>query len=185
MEGLNLSRLFAFEEAFYTEAAPSLELGRSFVVPEHQKKHHALNLLWRGIGGFVQVNPQYENLYGTVSLSRIFDPRSVAVMCSGLIQPIPEVRAHNPMDINLGPEWEDYLAKHGPLKMKTLSTLVEAIEGGRQSVPVLLRHYHKLGADFLAVTVDQNFNDTPGLLLRVNIPSVPKRMRDRFVPGLH
>ena len=36
-------------------------------------------------------------------------------------------------------------------------------------------HYHKLGARFIESAVDHNFNNTPGLLLRVDVPSIPAK----------
>ena len=48
-------------------------------------------------------------------------------------------------------------------------------EDDKRDVPVLIKHYHKLGARFLEAAVDAKFNNTPGLLLRLDVPAMPER----------
>ena len=48
-----LSRMFDFGDEFKKLTRPALEMGRSFIVSEHQKSFYGLFLLWRGIGEFV------------------------------------------------------------------------------------------------------------------------------------
>ena len=50
----------------------SLELGRSFIVAEYQKKPLPLFLLWKGILYFLIKNPEYRYLIGPVSISNRF-----------------------------------------------------------------------------------------------------------------
>lgn len=49
--------------------APALEMGRSFIASEYQKKRSTLAVLWRGIGEYLYRHPQYRTLYGPVSIS--------------------------------------------------------------------------------------------------------------------
>ena len=49
---------------------PALELGRSFMRAEYQRKPTSLALLWRGIGEYLVRNPHYKILFGPVSISR-------------------------------------------------------------------------------------------------------------------
>jgi len=182
--GLYLSRMFEFDDAFFDTRPPSLELGRSFVVPEHQKSFHALYLLWRGIGRYLLLHPQYRRLYGTVSLSRQYDSRAIAVICDTLIQPSPHVRPRRPLQPVLHPEWADFCRDRGKPDLATLSACVRNLDPEGKDLPVLLRHYHRLGAQFLCVAVDPNFNDTPGLLLQVDMEKVPAKVVSTFLePG--
>lgn len=173
--GLYLSRMFEFDDAFYTDMPAALELGRSFVIPEQQKNYHSLYLLWRGIGRYLVQHPHYRRLYGTVSLSRQYDARAIAVICDTLIKPSPQVRARVPLDYSLGPEWAAFRNSMGKLDLASLAACVRGLDGGEKDIPVLLRHYHRLGAEFLCVGVDRHFNDTPGLLLRVDMEQVPTK----------
>lgn len=182
--GLYLSRMFDFDDAFFDTRPPALELGRSFVVPEHQKSFHALYLLWRGIGRYLVLHPRYRHLYGTVSLSRQYDSRAIAVICDTLIQPSPHVRPRRPLQQVLHPEWTDFCRDRGKPDLATLSACVRNLDSQGKDLPVLLRHYHRLGAQFLCVGVDPNFNDTPGLLLSVDIEKMPAKIISTFLePG--
>lgn len=172
--GVYLSQMFEFENDFYArlDGGASLELGRSFVVPEHQKSFHALYLLWQGIGRYLVAHPRYRRLYGTVSLSRRYDDRALRILCDGLIEDTPSVKPRKALPGSVHPEWQEYLKRHGPPRLALLSALVQALDAEAKDVPVLLKHYHKLGARFHCVAVDPNFLDTPGLLLSVDIPAM-------------
>jgi hypothetical protein len=50
------------------------------------------------------------------------------------------------------------------------------IEEDGKDIPVLLKQYHKLGATFHCTGIDVNFNNTPGLLLSVNLPKAPEKL---------
>jgi putative hemolysin len=167
-----LSQMFDFDPGFYADAPPSLELGRSFIVPEQQKSFHGLYLLWQGIGRYLCRHPWYRRLYGTVSLSRQYDARAMAWLCESLIDPDPAVRPRRALRVPEDPEWQDFLRACRPLSLATLSAIVRALDAASRDVPVLLRHYHRLGARFHAVAVDPNFMDTPGLLLSVDVPAL-------------
>lgn len=172
--GMYLSQAFEFGDDFYErgDGGASLELGRSFVVPEHQRSFHALYLLWQGIGRYLVANPRYRRLYGTVSLSNRYDRRAVQMLCDALIEPHADVTPRMPLVSALHPEWRDYLDRHGRPDLAFLAALFRALDAGGQDVPVLVRHYHKLGARFHGVSVDTNFCDTPGLLLSVDVPTL-------------
>ncbi|MEX1993497.1 MAG: GNAT family N-acyltransferase [Steroidobacteraceae bacterium] len=172
--GVYLSQVFRFESRFYEreDGGASLELGRSFVVPEHQKSFHALYLLWQGIGRYLVANPRYRRLYGTVSLSNRFDRRAVQMLCDALVEPSDEVKPRLPLAGEIHPEWRDFLDRHGRPDLVLLSALFRGLDTEGKDVPVLLRHYHKLGARFHDVGVDPNFSGTPGLLLSVDVPTL-------------
>ena len=171
-------------DSFFDNFAPSLELGRSFVSPDYQKTHYSLHLLWRGIGAYTKLHSKYRRLYGTVSLSRMYDLRSICAMCDGLIVPTPMVQPRHPLDTDLGPEWQEFKAERaeadGRVPLADVSNVVKGMEGG-MDLPILLRHYHKVGAQFHAVGVDINFNHTPGLLLSVDLEQVPERQKKTYL----
>ncbi len=179
--GNYLSQMFEFDAAFYDPRAASLELGRSFIVPEHQKTFHALYLLWQGIGRYLSAHPQYRRLYGTVSLSRQYDDQAVALLCHALINPSPHVRPRHALRTSGHAEWQDYLSKYGTLDLQTLSALVRGLDADGKDIPILLKYYYKLGAQFHCVGIDPNFNATPGLLLSIDIPQLTPKMLSTFL----
>ena len=178
-DSVYLEMMFEFDDSFY-EGTPMLEVGRSFVVPEYQKNHNSLHLLWCGIGRFLVGHPQYRRLYGVVSVSRLYDSRTIAAIRDALLEPSSAVYAKSAFKPDLGTEWRDYLASKSPMSMREVSRIVRALEGNKRDVPVLIRHYHKLGARFVSAAVDGNFNNTPGLLLCVDVPTIPARYLKRY-----
>jgi putative hemolysin len=80
--GFYTTTLFSYKRKFLDEITPALEMGRSFVRPEYQKSYAPLLLLWRGIGAYVCRNPQYKTLFGPVSISNQYHPRSEANHCN-------------------------------------------------------------------------------------------------------
>lgn len=173
-EGVYLAQMFDFSDEFYA-GSPLLEIGRSFVTPDYQRNTYSLFLLWCGISRYLLHHPKYRQLYGVVSMSRLYDSRAMAVMRDVLLEPRTDVVAETPYEPDLGGKWQAYLKETRPMTMKDLSRIVKALEDEARDVPVLIRHYHKLGARFHAAVVDQNFNNTPGLLLRLNVPQMPRK----------
>jgi len=177
---LYLSQMFNFKPEFFNQQEPCLELGRSFIVAEHQNSFHGLLLLWKGIGAYVTKNPRYRILYGTVSLSKLYDPRSVALINEVVITEREGVEAKSPFEGNLHPEVKDYL-RDNTVSLEQLSAMVEGIESDGKDVPVLLKQYNKLDAKFHCMGIDVNFNHTPGLLLSVNFPKAPDKLLKLYI----
>ncbi|MFT4993378.1 MAG: putative hemolysin [Paraglaciecola sp.] len=174
IDNLYLSRMFKFSPKFINQHQPCLEMGRSFLIPEYQRSFKGLYLLWRGIGAFVCKFPHYRTLYGTVSLSKLYDPRSVTLIDRAMVTATKLVSPYTAFDFPLHPELEEFTRQHE--MSQHLTALLGSIERDGKDVPILLKHYHKLGAVFHCVGIDQSFNDTPGLLLSVDLPSAPEKL---------
>ncbi|MBA6262244.1 lysophospholipid acyltransferase family protein [Colwellia sp. Bg11-12] len=172
---LYLSQMFNFSAGFINQQQPCLEMGRSFIIAAHQNSFHGLLLLWKGIGAFVCQNPHYRTLYGTVSLSKLYDPRSVALIDEVMVTNKDGVNAKEAFKGKLHPEVKDFISA-APVELNQLSALVMGIEEDSKDIPVLLKQYHKLGAIFHCTGIDVNFNHTPGLLLSVNLPEAPEKL---------
>ena len=56
--GLYSRSLYKYDEAFINRLGSSIEMGRSFIHPDYQKKPVSLNLLWRGIGRILVGRPR-------------------------------------------------------------------------------------------------------------------------------
>ena len=180
LDALYLSRMFDFSEDFVNHRQPCLEMGRSFVAASYQRSFHGLFLLFKGIGAFVCRRPHYRTLYGTVSLSRRYQPLSILLMEQFLTTPDGAVKAKKPFAHPQHPELIDYLAKHPP-DIDRLEWLVKQIEPDGKGLPILLKQYHQLGSRFYCVGIDPNFAGTPGLLLSVNLSATPKKLLKRYM----
>ncbi len=54
IRGLDTNTLFHYDSAFFRKIGPALELGRSLIRLEYQKKYAPLMLLWKGLAKLVQ-----------------------------------------------------------------------------------------------------------------------------------
>jgi cephalosporin hydroxylase len=44
-----------------------------------------------------------------------------------------------------------------------------------------MKHYQRMGARFYCVGIDKSFNDTPGLLLSVDLPKAPEKALKQYL----
>jgi putative hemolysin len=177
---LYLAQMFNFNNHFVNQQEPCLEMGRSFIIASEQKSYHSLLLLWKGIGAYVCQNPRYRTFYGTVSLSKQYDPRSVAIMEQVMVKTTADVTAKTAFTGKLHPEVTQFIEQN-TIDLEGLSVMISAIEEDGKDVPVLLKQYHKLGANFHCMGIDTNFNQTPGLLLSVHLPSAPQKLQKLYL----
>lgn len=192
-KGLYTQTLFKYKKRLFDRLGPALELGRSFVRAEYQKTPAALFLLWKGIGQFIVRNPQYRVLFGPVSISNDYTPLSRQVMVEYLRgrNQLPElaklVKARNPFLLSPRPAWQSPLGRprvdafDGFDGIEEVSRFVSAVEADNKPVPVLLRHYLKLGAQALAFNVDANFCDSLDALIVVDLCAADRRMLEKLM----
>lgn len=181
IDSLYLNQMFNFKPGFLNMTRPCLEMGRSFVIPGLQRSYQALQLIFKGIGAFIGLYPQYQTLYGTVSISSQYSPLSTLLIREALVQATPRVSARRELAAAVPGEMRDYL-QVSPPDMAQLDWLVRQLEADGKGIPVLLRHYARMHATFHAMGIDPNFAGTPGLLLSVDIAGISGRARQRFLP---
>jgi putative hemolysin len=185
--GLYTNSLFKFDSGFLERLGPALELGRSFVRAEYQRKATSLALLWRGIGEYLVRNPHFKVLFGPVSISQAYHRTSQGLMIEFLGKQRGDealaglVKAKNPpRDQRLDPEERKALA--GLVKdVDDISRLIEEIEEDNKGMPVLLRHYLRLNARLLSFNVDPTFGHCIDGLIVVDLRAADTRMLRRFM----
>lgn len=186
--GLYTHSLFKYPASFVDCMGPALELGRSFVRQEYQRSHPALLLLWQGICAYVLRNPRYATLFGAVSISGEFRTLSQQMLVEFLSARHMDrrlaglVRARRPFRRST----VEHELVHGVSALRDideLSQMVAELEPDGKGVPVLLRHYLKLGGRLLGFHVDPHFNRSlDGLIVvdfRVTDPAVLRRYMGR------
>ncbi|MCB0359012.1 MAG: lysophospholipid acyltransferase family protein [Bdellovibrionales bacterium] len=187
LHGLYTRSLFEFPLHLLEQLGPSLELGRSFVRPEYQKNYWALMSLWKGIGRYVALHPQYRMLFGPVSINSEYDSVSRQLIAAFLRVNnfLPEfarmVRPKNP----LRPEAIRGIDKENiSIVVKDIdevSDLIDEIEARGQGVPVLLRQYLKLGGKLLGFSVDPNFGSVLDGLILVDLAETHPKWLGRYL----
>ena len=80
VNGFYINTLFNLKAGFYPVLEESLELGRSFIIKEYQRKPFSLFLLWKGILYFLLKNTEYRYLIGPASISNDFSKFSQSLI---------------------------------------------------------------------------------------------------------
>lgn len=185
--GLYTFTLFKIKKQLFDEIGPCLEMGRSFVRKEYQRNFAPLMLLWMGIGHFVQDNPKYKYLFGPVSITADFHTASQSFLVSFL-----KIN-------NIHTKLKDYVKSRNDFKaekkigsFKFLNTfsikglgdvqeLINEIESRQMHVPVLLKHYLKLGGKLLAFNVDPDFSNVLDGLIIVDLTKTDPTMLKKYM----
>ena len=183
-KGFYISSLFKIKSGFHTTMVSSVELGRSYIVPDYQNKRLPLFLLWKGILYFLLKNPNYLYLYGPVSISKFYSNISRGLIVAFIknyyfnhhlaqfLKPKKPFKAKvDKVDIEL-------LAATLGDQVKNLDHLIEDIEPDHIKIPILVRQYLKLNARFISFNVDPNFSDVLDGFIILNIKDVPETMMD-------
>ncbi|TVP78209.1 MAG: GNAT family N-acetyltransferase [Gemmatimonadales bacterium] len=187
-EGLYLHDVFHLEDGFHSSLGRAAELSRSFVRPEYQKSPLALAALWKGLGHIV-VDHDIDTLFGSVTISNDHHPLTRAVLVEYLEEnhPAPpplrdKVRARCPFVPRTRHHRRIVRAYRGE-SIDRLAPLVDWLEDGQRGIPPLLRYYLSLRARFLDVQVEASFGDSLYCLLQVDVGSIPRAWRRRFLPS--
>jgi putative hemolysin len=184
--GVYTTTLFRFPDSWWRKITPSIELGRSFIRLEHQRNYGALLALWRGIGAFLEIHPQYRYLFGPVSISGRYKTASKQLIASYL-QPVadgtisPLISAHTPPPTDL--KFKRILEQQPLhiLQLDDIDAMVKDIEPDHCGLPVLLRHYMNLGGRVLAFNEDAQFSSSVDGLLLIDLLNADKRRLDRYL----
>lgn len=183
--GLYTHSLFRYGPRILHTLKPAIELGRSFVRVEYQRSFAPMLLLWRGIGRFVESNPQYAVLIGAVSISNSYSPASRELMVEYLSEHMAEagmvtqVRPRRPFRSERRSPADQSVSC--PATIDELSRMIEQLEPDRKGVPVLLRQYVRLGARMLAFSVDGNFGNVLDGLMVADLREVEPSLLARYM----
>ncbi len=178
--GFYLQTLFRMDEKLKPILKESIELGRSFVIKEYQRKPMPLFLLWKGILYFLLKNPEYRYLIGPVSISNNYSKVSKDLIIKFI------------MKNHLNWKMAQLVKPRNSYKFKSdnndLNLLMENMEGDinrldktigdldelNAGLPVLLKKYIKLNAKIIGFNVDPQFNNCLDGLIVLDVYDVPK-----------
>jgi putative hemolysin len=178
--GFYLQTLFRIDDTFKPVLEESIELGRSFVIKEYQRKPMPLFLLWKGILYFLLKNPEYRYLIGPVSISNNYSKVSKDLIIKFIMknhlnwkmaQKIKPRNSYkfksNNVDLNL-------LMENMEHDINRLDKTIGDLDELNPGLPVLLKKYIKLNAKIIGFNVDPNFNNCLDGLIVLDVYDVPK-----------
>ena len=186
-QGLYTNRLFRYKPALLEQLSRSIEFGRSFIRLEYQKKFNSLMLLWKGIGAFIAQNPQYNILFGPVSISkdyhtvsrnlivRFLQAKRFDTSLARFVSPRKPFRTRELMG------GTRRLLHTAVNDLDDISLLISEIERDGKGIPVLLRQYLKLNGSLISFNLDREFSDVVDGLLLVDLRKTDPRLLKRFM----
>ncbi len=184
--GLYTSTLFRYDQRFFHTMGAGLELGRSFILPEYQRRFAPLLLLWRGIAQFAAQHPDAPVLFGAVSVSAEYSRASRELIVRYFDECKPAelaelVRPRCPMRVGTVDQRRAAMLTSGLGDASALARLIGDIEPDSKSIPILLTQYLKLGGRVLAFNLDRKFSDVVDGLIYVDLRQTSDRVLSRYM----
>jgi len=186
VRALYTSTLFRFKPGFFRTMPNSLELGRSFIVPEYQRSYSALLLLWKGIGRFLCKRPSYRYLFGPVSISQAYGDVSTQSLISHLhakfYQPVmgQKVQGKRSPKFKIRKCERRMIESLSILDTPVLDEIIADLESHARRMPVLIKQYLKLGGRIAGFHHDRRFGTFDGLIF-VDLQQTDPRFLKRFM----
>ncbi|MCR9153428.1 MAG: lysophospholipid acyltransferase family protein [Bacteroidetes bacterium] len=172
--GFYIHSLFRLKDEFSSFLKSSVELGRSFVVPDYQRNPYALFILWKGILYYLLKHEELKYIIGPVSISNRYRSFSKSLIIEFIsqhhfdhekaqyIKPRKSFRYRKSRK-------EQALYPLNPQSMKDLESIIEEMELAHFKLPVLLKKYLKQNAKIIGFNVDPKFNNALDGLIYLDI----------------
>jgi putative hemolysin len=183
VRGLYTYSLFKYPLRVVRELRRAIELGRSFVRAEYQRSYAPLLMLWRGIGQFIERAPQYTMLFGSVSISNTYSAESRRLIVEYLsnYKAASNLRTRARASSPLGDHEAPSRSMTPPTTIEELSGMIADVEPDGKGVPVLLKHYLRLGGRVVAFTIDREFGNTLDALVVVDLRETEPSLLERYM----
>ncbi len=178
VRGFYVHSLFRMQRGFKKILRQSMELGRSFIREEYQRKPLPLFLLWKGILYFLIKNSEYRYLIGPVSISNRFSEFSKSMIINyirknyynrDLARYIRPRTRYNVPGYNID---EDIILESAD-NLQKFDHFIDDVETSGYKMPVLLKRYLKLNGRIISFNVDPKFNNALDGLLILDLFDVP------------
>lgn len=185
VRGLYTYSLFHMKPRLLQEIHPALELGRAFIQEKYQRSYAPLYLLWRGIGEYLLLHPHYRYLIGPVSISAQFPDLSKALLVAfledkhGATELMQAVRGRTPYAIPQ--RYRNYYYTVSVQSLQDVQELIEELEGSHLKVPILIKHYLKMGAKIIAFNIDRSFSDALDILMMTDLLAAPPELMIKYM----
>ncbi|HZV70968.1 MAG TPA: GNAT family N-acetyltransferase [Saprospiraceae bacterium] len=177
-KGFYINSFFNIDPAFNKFLPQCVELGRSFIVEDYQRKNLPLYLLWKGIMAYMIKNKQFKFLIGPVSISRYYSDYSRKV----LMEYAKRNFYHPDFAKWFSPKtpFNPGNAQNGTIetcsdqdKVFDIEDVLDQLQPDHIQFPVLMKQYIRQNAKFLGFNLDPNFNNALDGLMIMDIADIP------------
>ena len=179
IKGFYINSLFRISKAFKPYLHESIELGRSFIVPEYQRRPLSLFLLWKGLLSVLLTHVDYRYLIGPVSISNDFSVFSKSLIVEfirnnhfddDIARYIKPRKEFNPQ---FDPRFDSrIIIDNAENDISKLEKVVSDVDSGYR-IPVLLKKYLEVNAKIIGFNVDPDFNNCLDGLIMLDVYKFP------------
>jgi len=179
IKGFYIQSLFKMSRKFHPILEQSLELGRSFIVPEYQRKPMPLFLLWKGILYFLIKNPEYRYLIGPVSISNRFSDFSKAMIIKYIYEHhynhefAKYIKSRKKFVVEVNKDLDTEIIIESSIDLNKFDRFIKDVETSNFNMPVLLKKYLKQNGKIIGFNIDPKFNNALDGLLILDLYDVP------------
>jgi putative hemolysin len=179
IKGFYINSLFRLKHKFAPVMAESIELGRSFITKDYQRKVIPLFLLWKGIMVFLLKNSDYRFLIGPVSISNDLSGFSKSL----IVDFVKTYFFDEEMAKFIVPRKKFVVNTDGIIDRKIfidsserdinkIERIILDIEPGYK-LPVLLKKYMEINAKIIGFNIDPKFNNCLDGLMILDLYETP------------
>ncbi len=179
VRGFYIQSLFKIKDGLQDMLNQTMELGRSFVVKEYQRKPLPLFLLWKGILYFTLKNPEYRYLMGPVSVSDDYSKTSKEMIIKFIMahhfdwKLARSITPRNSYKFKTVDQNLNIIMQSMDNDINTLDKFIGDVDELNSGLPVLLKKYIKLNAKIIGFNVDPKFNNCLDGLIVLDLCDVP------------
>jgi putative hemolysin len=180
VRGFYIQSLFRIKDDMQEMLRQTMELGRSFVVKEYQRKPMPLFLLWKGILYFTLKNPEYRYLMGPVSVSDDYSTTSKEMIIKFIMthhfdwKLAKSITPRNSYKFKTEDQNLSVIMQTMDNDINSLDKLIGDLDESNSGLPVLLKKYIKLNAKIIGFNVDPKFNNCLDGLIVLDLCDVPE-----------
>lgn len=191
------SHMFDFSPEFVRDCLPyTIELGRSFVIPEYQsskagaKALYALDNLWDGLGALTVMNPDVRYLFGKMTMYPSYPAEGRNMIMYFLRKHFPDrqglVKAHTPLDTTADDAWLDTVFTGGSFKedYRILNARVRALG---YNIPPLVNAYMSLSPTMrmFGTAVNDEFGNVEETGIMITVSEIRDEKKRRHIETFH
>jgi hypothetical protein len=179
VKGFYIQSLFKIAPEFYPILNQSLEMGRSFILKEYQRRPLSLFMLWKGILYFILKHTEYRYLIGPASISNDFSKFSQSLIIDFFktnffnYELAKHITPRMKFKIKENPNFDnEAFIRNTSSDVAKLDKFIQDIEPNYRT-PVLFKKYIGLNAKLLGFNVDPLFNYCVDGLMMLDIFDIP------------